>query len=182
MDLEIGKFYHIYNRSNNKERLFKSEENYRYFLHNFKARFKDYLSVHAFCLMPTHFHFLIKVETNDINELRKHIGIHLSSYTKAINKALDRNGSLFQQYTKAKLIDNQDYLLTLISYIHQNPVRLKLVNRLDEWPYSSYLDLAGHRNGTLVDRSIVKDIFSSVEDFRDFSSQTIKEFPDNYWI
>lgn len=58
MDLETGKFYHLYNRSNNKELLFKNEGNYRYFSRKFKVRFKDYLSVHAYCLMPTHFSFL----------------------------------------------------------------------------------------------------------------------------
>ncbi|MDZ7660623.1 transposase [Fodinibius sp.] len=182
MDLETGKFYHLYNRSNNKELLFRNEENYRYFLRKFKARFKDYLLVYAYCLMPTHFHFLIKIETENIDDLRTHIGIQLSAYTKAINKAFDRNGSLFQQHTKAKLIDKQSYLLTLISYIHQNPIRSKLVDKLEAWPYSSYLDLAGYRNGTLVNRSIIEENFSTVEDFRDFSNQTIQNIPEKHLV
>lgn len=181
MQFKTGQFYHLYNRSNNRELLFKNEENYRYFLRKFKIRFEEYLSVYAYCLMPTHFHFLISVDTKEVNELRKQIGIQLSAYTKAINKAFNRNGSLFQRHTKAKLIDNRGYLLTLISYIHQNPIRSGLVDQLIDWPYSSYRDLARYRNGTLVDDSLIDTYFSSVEDFREFSDQTIKEIPDKYW-
>jgi REP element-mobilizing transposase RayT len=182
MQFKTGHFYHLYNRSNNRELLFKSEENYRYFLRNFKVRFEDYLSVYGYCLMPTHFHFLIRVETKEIDELRKQIGIHLSSYTKAINKAFDRNGSLFQQHTKAKLIDDRAYLLTLISYIHQNPVRVGLVDQFVDWPYSSYRDLAGYQNGILVDNSLIETYFSSIKKFREFSKRTIQNIPDKYWI
>ncbi|PAU92921.1 transposase [Aliifodinibius salipaludis] len=173
MQLQFNKVYHLYNRSNNRELLFKKKENYRYFLRKFKVRFVDYLSVYAYCLMPTHFHFLIRVETKEIDELRKQIGTHLSSYTKAINKAFDRNGSLFQQHTKAQLVDDQNYLLTLISYIHQNPVRARLVNNLKEWRYSSYLDLAGYRKGSLVDHSIIDRYFSSKEEYREFSKRRV---------
>jgi REP element-mobilizing transposase RayT len=159
MQLEPDHFYHLYNRSNNHELLFKNEENYRYFLRNFKDRFEDFLSVYAYCLMPKHFHFLIKVETENIDELRQKIGIQLSTYTKAINKSFNRNGSLFQQHTKAKPIDNRSYLLTLISYIHQNPAGSGLVDKFYEWPYSSYPDLAGYRNSKWIDRSIIKENF-----------------------
>lgn len=182
MQLEFNKVYHLYNRSNNRELLFKKKENYRYFLHKFKVRFENSLSVYAYCLMPTHFHFLIRVETKEIDELRKQIGIHLSSYTKAINKAFDRNGSLFQQHTKAKLIEDRAYLLTLISYIHQNPVRVGLVDQLIDWPYSSYRDLAGYQNGMLVDNSLVETYFSLVEKFREFSKRTIQNIPEKYWV
>ncbi|WP_445666318.1 transposase [Fodinibius sp. AD559] len=173
MQLEFNKVYHLYNRSNNRELLFKKKENYRYFLRKFKVRFENSLSVYAYCLMPTHFHFLIRVETKEIDELRKQIGIHLSSYTKAINKVFDRNGSLFQQHTKAKLIEDRAYLLTLISYIHKNPVRARLVNNLKEWRYSSYLDLAGYRNGSLVNHSIIDRYFSSKEEYCEFSKRTV---------
>lgn len=177
MKFETGHFYHLYNRSNNKELLFKNEENYRYFLRKFKVRFEEYLSVYAYCLMPTHFHFLIRVETKEVNELRKQIGIQLSAYTKAINKVFDRNGSLFQSHTKAKLINNRGYLLTLISYIHQNPVRSGIIETIIDWPYSSYQDLAGFRNGTLVDHSFIDTNFSSVEDFREFFEKNCAKNP-----
>lgn len=128
MDLEPCKYYHLYNRSNNGEAIFKQHENYLYFLKKFRNRFETDINVFAYCLMPTHFHFLVEIITDDIDRLKKQIGIHLSSYTKAINKAFKRNGSLFQQHTKAKLIDDENYLLTLLAYIHQNPIRSNLVD------------------------------------------------------
>jgi REP element-mobilizing transposase RayT len=77
--------------------------------------------------MPTHFHFLVRIDTHTIPDLKKQIGIFLSSYAKAFNNAFQRNGSLFQQHTKAKLVDDPNYLITLLTYIHQNPIRAKLI-------------------------------------------------------
>lgn len=127
MKLEKGRYYHIYNRSNARERLFRSHENYVYFLTNYRKRFRKKLTTVAYCLMPTHFHFLVKVNSDLAKQLSREFGILLSSYAKAYNKRYGRNGSLFQQHTKAKLVDKEGYLLLLISYIHQNPVRAKLV-------------------------------------------------------
>ena len=132
--------------------------------------------------MPTHFHFLIQVETDDIQSLKKDIGIFLSSYTKAFNNTFERHGSLFQQHTKAKHIDDISYLMTLITYIHQNPVRSNLVPRLEDWAFSSYRDFAGYRNGTLVDKQIVFEHFTSEKEFINFSEQSISQVKDKYWI
>ena len=178
MDLEVDKYYHLYNRSNSRELLFKNKDNYLYFLRKFRARFDELVKVFAYCLMPTHFHFFIKIETEEIELFKEQIGIHLSSYTKAINNAFDRNGSLFQQHTKAKLVTDNSQLIRLITYIHQNPVRAGLVDELMFWPYSSYPDLAGLRDGSLVDRSIVEQYFNSREDFVAFSKRTISSTLD----
>ncbi len=172
MDLEVDNYYHLYNRSNSRELLFKNQDNYLYFLRKFRNRFDGLLKVFAYCLMPTHFHFLIRVETQKTDVLKEQIGIQLSSYTKAINNAFDRNGSLFQQHTKAKLVTGNSQLVNLITYIHQNPVRAGVVDKLTAWPYSSYLDLAGYRAGSLVDRTHIEQIFGSKEEFIAFSERT----------
>jgi len=73
-----------------------------------------------------------------------------SSYAKGINKQLDRTGNLFQQKTKAKFTNEaKDYSPTAFHYIHQNPINAGLVKRPEDWKYSSYLDYARLRNGTL---------------------------------
>lgn len=166
-------FYHLYNRTNNNELLFKEIENYRYFLKNFRTRFKDSFSVHAYCLMPTHFYFIVQVKTEKTKSLPRQVGIHLSSYTKAINKRYDRHGSLFQSHTKSKIIDNPEYLIRLITYIHQNPIRAKLVEKLEDWPFSSYPDLAGFRNDSFINKTIIETHFSTKERFIRFSEETI---------
>lgn len=62
MEFETGKYYHFYNRSNNEELLFKSEENYVYFLEKYRYYLGPLFSTLAYCLMPTHFHFLVKIK------------------------------------------------------------------------------------------------------------------------
>jgi len=62
------------------------------------------------------------------------------SYTKAINKRYKRHGSLFQHHTKAVWIHSDNYLTTAAAYIHQNPVVSGLVDKLEDWIYSSYQD------------------------------------------
>lgn len=88
--------------------------------------------------MPTHFHFLIRSEIDDSLLISKSIAVILRSYTRAINKRFNKTGNLFQYNTKAKEITDEQYLITLINYIHQNPLRAKLANRLEEWNHSSY--------------------------------------------
>lgn len=106
----------------------------------------------------------------------------LSSYTKAINKRYQRHGSLFQKHSKAKWVDNERYLLTLMTYIHQNPIRAGLATHLTDWPYSSYPDLAGYRQGDLPERGLVSAYFHSDADFRAFSQQALTEIKAQYWV
>ncbi|MCX6137481.1 MAG: hypothetical protein NTV54_08320, partial [Ignavibacteriales bacterium] len=149
------------------------------------------LATLAYCLMPTHLHFLVRVrasigighlvaedaslpEAEGVRyllsgQISKRLGLLFSSYTKAINKRHHRHGSLFQQRAKAKLVNDERYLLTLISYIHQNPVRAGHVRRPEEWPFSSYLDLIEERNGTLPERELLRQYFRTSLEFKEFS-------------
>jgi hypothetical protein len=125
--------------------------------------------------MPDHFHFSILTTTGDTSYIKKNIGLLLSSYTKAINKSFSRIGSLFQQHTKTKLIEDDKSLLTVISYIHQNPKRKNLVNNLEDWEFSSYRDYIGFREGTFVDKTFIQKNFTSIEAFKLFSLSKIEK-------
>ena len=181
MQIYPNRYHHLFNRSNNNEILFKSSENYLYFLKKFRHYLEAMVDTIAYCLMPTHFHFLIYATTENIEQLKLNIGIWLSSYSKAINKRYQRHGSLFQRHTKAKMITDESYLLTLITYIHQNPVRAGLVEKLEDWPYSSYRDYIQMRKGTLPKTEIMKTRFSSIEEFVEFSNRPI-EVKKEYWF
>ena len=133
----------------------------------------EYITTLSYCLMPTHFHFLIYIKSEETELIKKNIGILLSSYTKAINKAFSRTGSLFQNHTKTKLITNESYLLTLTNYIHQNPLRIGLVKNIVDWEFSSYRDYIGKRKGTLIDKTLIQKEFNSIDEFILFSSQKI---------
>jgi putative transposase len=189
MHFEPNEVYHVYNRGNNKQQLFFSEENYLYFLKKVRSEWMPYCHILAYCLMPNHFHFMLS--TNDeacknvvLNErethmqiLSKTIGKTLSSYTKAIQKQENITGNLFQKKTKAKrltgdenfIFTKQDYIETCFHYIHLNPLEAKLVSSLTNWQYSSWPDYYGYRNGTLINKQLFLRL-SGYSEF-DFKSQ-----------
>ena len=146
MQFAEGSFYHIYNRGNDKRKLFFSDRNYEFFLQKVRKYIGSRANVLAWCLMPNHFHFLIQANSTTvcliketpvkINALTEGIRLMLSSYTKAIQKQEGIVGNLFQQKTKCKCVD--DYLPTAFHYIHQNPFRARLVHRLEDWKWSSF--------------------------------------------
>jgi REP element-mobilizing transposase RayT len=164
MDLIKDNYYHIYNRTINKEILFYKKDNYLFFLRKYR-KLDNYLDTIAYCLMPTHFHFLVKIATGDQSKLKRALGDLLSSYTKALNKQTNRHGSLFQQHTKAKNIANIAQLVVNLHYIHQNPIRTKLVSKLEEWEFSSYRDYIGLRNGSLVMKSEILKNYKNIDEF-----------------
>ena len=81
-------------------------------------------------------------------------------------------GSLFQQKTKAKWLDDEQYAVTCFHYIHQNPVRAELCEQLECWAYSSFRDYAGLRNGTLCNRSLAGDLIPI--DFNEFLEESYR--------
>ncbi len=157
-----NEIYHLYNRGNNKQRIFFSERNYQFLLRKIEKEWKQYCDIICYCLMPNHFHFILipnkeACETVELKGIPSHlqnlssaIGKTLSSYTRAINLQNDTTGTLFQKKTKAKCLtnnsslqpagSNSDYLLTCFNYIHQNPVKANLVTRIEDWPYSSFAE------------------------------------------
>lgn len=144
--------YHVYNRGNNREAVFFEPANYLYFLRKLCHHVAPHSELLAYCLMPNHFHLLLcPLETTKaVHPLHRGVGTALSSYTQGVNRDRQRTGSLFQAKTKAQpLTADEAYLRTCFHYIHQNPVRAGLVGCLEDWPYSSYRDYAGLRNGTL---------------------------------
>lgn len=160
--------YHIYNRGNNQQTIFFNQENYFYFLRKCHKYLKPVSDIFAWCLMPNHFHFLIEV-TNKSLEPIKVGGIAMpsitngfrllqSSYTKGINKQLNRTGNLFQQKAKAKFVSEENYSITAFHYIHQNPVIAGLVKDVEDWPYSSFSDYVRIRDGNLCNKVRAREL------------------------
>ena len=147
-----GIYYHVFNCGNNKENIFIDPENYSYFLKLVKKYLTETCIIYAYCLLPNHFHFLLKIkETKNLPELcqngkRK---IHqpfsnmFNAYTKAINKKYKRTGSLFQEHLHRIKIDTEEYFRELLLYIHLNPEKHKIFDDFSKYPHSSYRDLTG---------------------------------------
>ena len=160
--LEPDTFYHIYNRGINSCKIFESEQNYLFFLEKFSKYMNGVIEVYAYCLMPNHFHFLIKVKPeNEIKTfvkvqnldkglkdkglhsfdsiISKQMGKFISSYSQAYNKVTNRHGALMESPFKRKRINSEEYLKNLIIYIHLNPLSLKI--NFEDYKFSSYKTL-----------------------------------------
>jgi putative transposase len=161
-------FYHIYNRGNNRQLIFFKPENYIFFLNKIRKYILPHCDILCFCLMPNHFHLLLATDGRSIE--KKQIGNQaknilsegfknlLSTYTQAINKQNGSIGSLFQQNTKSKALTNETDISMVFHYIHQNPVKAGLCNKLEDWYYSSFKDYIGQRNGTLCNKQLTAQI------------------------
>ncbi len=165
VELYAGEHYHLYNRGNNRGRIFFERENYLFFLRRLRKYLVPILDVVAYCLMPTHYHLLIMLKEADLSHQMQLFSI---SYTKAMNKRYDRVGSLFQGTFQAIHVDENEYLIHLSRYIHLNPVMAGLVERAEDWEFSSYREYIGLRNGTLPKSEIVLSQFPSSEAYREF--------------
>jgi len=134
-----GAFYHVIARGNNRQKVFADDEDYESFLERldfYKGRFQFIL--YAYVLMPNHIHLLIEAGESPLSRVMQALQ---STYTQKFNRRHKKVGHLFQGRYKAILCQKESYLLELIRYIAQNPVRARLVKRLVDWKWSSFYDL-----------------------------------------
>jgi len=169
-------YYHIYNCGNNGENIFFEERNYQHFLKLYIKHIYPVANTYAYCLMKNHFHLLVRMKPLEDLESFKNLSSlysrqfsHLfNAYTKAINKAYDRKGSLFQKNFKRKLIDSDDYFIHLISYIHRNPQRF--TNDYSNYPYSSYQTIYQQKNSRIDSKQVI-DWFGDLSSFVKYHQQ-----------
>lgn len=136
-----GAFYHVINRGNAGDAVFKSIRDREKFLEYLgKAAERFSIRIHTYCLMTNHYHLL--VETPDPNLSRSIQWINVS-YATYFNRKRDRRGHLFQGRFTSILIDADEYLKHLSRYIHLNPVRAKMVDRPSDYLWSSYPAFTG---------------------------------------
>jgi putative transposase len=172
--------YHVYNRGNNRETVFFEANHYLYFLRKLRQHVLPHGQLLAYCLMPNHFHLLIAPGESvaEQHPLRQAIGTVLGSYTQGINREKNRTGAIFQARTKAVALTSfENYPLACFHYIHQNPVRAGIVVRREDWPYSSYRDYAGLRNGTLCDQLNAQQVLDLPPDAATFRQESARMIP-----
>lgn len=204
--------YHIYNRGVEKREIFLDKKDYFRFIHDlfefndetpagkFSDKSSEFLSemkfptvkkpkrtplveILCFCLMPNHFHLLLRqVVENGITNFMHKVG---TGYTMYFNQKFERTGSLFQGPFKAVLVKNDAYFLHLSRYIHLNPVELiepnwkreGIINWdqankfLESYRWSSYLDYIGIKNFPFItNRELLNSIFPNSEDYKKFTT------------
>ena len=151
---EQGGYYHLYNRGAGRQSIFRQERNYWYLLRLMGkvAKECDHTIV-AYSLLPNHYHWCVRQDgETSISRLPQRV---FGSYTQALNVALNRRGTLFEDRFDAIKVETIDYQLNLCRYIHANPVLHGFAAAPELWPYSNYLDWIGQRPGNLIDRAFV---------------------------
>ena len=132
-----GGYYHILTRGNDRRKLFRYKQDYRYFLEivrKYLAKFQ--ISIIHYCLMPNHLHLLI--QAHEAGDLPKFMQGVLQVYADYFRKKYGSVGFVFQNRYKSFLIDSEAYLLECGRYIERNPLRAGLTDELLNYPWSSF--------------------------------------------
>jgi len=184
-----GSIYHLYNRGDNKEIIFRDEQDYRAFLFRLglglgiekedlneceiikspKSRIRiaslkpDSFKLHAFCLMPNHVHLL--VEQCGDESISKLFSRVFTSFSKYINLKHKRVGHVFQDKFKSIQIETNPQLMLISSYIHMNPVKDSLANKPEDYKWSSYKDFIFDRKNPIVHKQFLTEVFGSTKNF-----------------
>ena len=169
-----GAFYHVLTRGNQKQETFRDKTDYRKFLRilgDYKNRYP--FSLYGYVLMPNHVHLLIETGKIPLSKILQGIN---QRYTMYFNWKYETVGHLFQGRYKAILCNKEEYLLTLIKYVHNNPVRSRLVKDADEYPWSSHrYFLKPHTHGIadtqIALRLFAEDLGQAARVYRQFMAQ-----------
>lgn len=168
-----GNYYHIYNRG---KKLFSSTQQYMYCISLFQKYAKKFeINLLAYCLMPNHYHLLVKQE-GDIT-ISKWIGVVFNQYAQKINRQRNDRGAIFESRFKHILVDKEEYLLALSRYIHLNPVKAKLVSQPEEWLASDYVNWISGTN------EILEVYFGGINNYAGFVTGNLeKQIPNRYML
>ena len=154
----------------NKEYIFNKDEYIEKYLNIIKENKENYnFTIMAYCIMNNHAHFLVYIE--NIDDFGKFMHKVNLLYAQMYNKKENRCGVLFRNRYKTEPIYERKHLLNCIKYIHNNPVKAKIVSRCDEYKYSSYTDYINNKG--VAKSKIVKEIFGTKCNFLMMFNQVV---------
>ncbi|MDR3544030.1 MAG: transposase [Desulfosporosinus sp.] len=156
-------------RGINRQSIFEDDEDYSRFLQtlqNYKE--KSGYEIYAYCLMGNHVHLLLKVGKEPLEQIMRRI---CGSYVYWYNVKYERIGNLFQDRFKSEAVENDGYFLTVLRYIHQNPLKAGMVNSVEDYRWSSLAEYM--KRPKVVDVSFVLKLF---DDKREKAVELIIQF------
>lgn len=173
---EPGRFFHVYNHAVGSELLFKENENYRFFLKKFSKYLNHHISLYSYCLLPNHFHLLIKVlDQTSCENVSEQFRKFLISYSKSFNKQYSRRGNLFEKHLKRIPVTTDEHLIWLIFYLHRNPVHHHYSKYFKSYPWSSYRSILSNKNTDLAREKTI-ELFSGESNFISFHERNMFDF------
>lgn len=181
-------YYHIFNRGVEKRQIFQENQDYqifKYYLFIYLQPIKSVLTKYpslplrlqaknlnteldliSYCLMPNHFHLLLKqVSIDTISKFLKQI---TNAYTEYFNKKYQRTGALMEGRFKSVLINSDNLLIHTSRYIHLNPFTANLVRNLKNYQWSSYPEYLNDTENNLCKKKIILDQFPSHSQYEQF--------------
>jgi REP element-mobilizing transposase RayT len=144
-------------RGINRQDIFEDDENKQRLLEAI-GRYKEICKyeVYAYCIMSNHVHLLLKEAEDTISNVVKRIS---GSYVFWYNKKYERCGHLFQERYKSEAVENDEYFLTVLRYIHQNPIKAGMVKDISAYKWSSYNEYI--KEAVVINKYFVLGMFSN---------------------
>lgn len=172
-------YYHVMMRGINKENIFKKEEQKRFFATTLKSQSEDELiEIAAYCLMDNHVHLVIKADLSNLAIAIKRINI---KYAMKFNHQEDRVGHVFQDRFKSEAILDDNHLLQVIRYVHNNPTKAKIVKLPCDYKWSSYNEYLNRNNIISYKQKefVLRYISNNINKFVEFhKAKDINEYLD----
>jgi REP element-mobilizing transposase RayT len=154
-------FYHVYNRANENLKLFYDEDDYKKFLRTFNKYLNGSVDFYAYCLIPNHFHFLIKTKQEEKN-YSKVFSDFFNSYSRYLQVKHDLKGNIFNRPFKRLPISDYNYFIQAVYYIHSNPTHHNLSQDFKEYNWSSYKLILVPNNSNLKKKELL-EIFGGLK-------------------
>jgi len=173
--------YHVIVRGNERKNIFRHESDFRKFIKIAEsAKDKYQFVVHAYVLMSNHYHILVELKQSNFSRAMQYINTCYGIY---FNRKYKRIGHLVQSKYKAIIVEHGPDLQYVAAYIHLNPARAGMVEKLIDYPWSSHRQFTGGVNGGLAEperilRLFSEDRISAVEKYETYVKQTAIETND----
>ena len=175
-----GAFYHVMNRGQSRRSIFMEDKGRQSFLDLLAdiARLWK-VEIYAYCLMDSHYHLLLSTPTGGLSRAMRHLdGI----YTQKFNRVHHRDGPLFRGRYKAILIDAEEYFLSVVRYIHQNPLGAGVVSDIDQYRWSSHWGYLNKKQcPDWLDTRSVMSRFGGLKEYQRFMHDEIEEEIEEFY-
>lgn len=173
-----GNFYHVVTRGNNQQTVFLQDQDFQRYL----LRIEEYVEKYsteavAYALMKNHIHLLLR-QPSDL-PISKFMQALTIGYTMYFNLKYKRTGHLFQGRFHFSLIDSDEYLVHLSRYIHLNPIAIKIVERAEDYPWSSYRDYLGLHQTPWVKSNYILNFFKKSDPQKDYKEFVESQIPES---
>ena len=154
-EITKGAIYHVYQRGNNREFIFEKDESKKFFINQIIAYNKKFdFEILAFVIMSNHYHIIIKLNDDPLSKIMFNINNVFAHY---YNNENERTGHVFESRYQCIKVTSDAYLVWLLRYVHRNPIRARMVNKLEDYKWSSH-NIYMTRKNSLVNSEFILDV------------------------